>query len=185
MIVADEDAPYARLRRARHTVQWRARTIRAFAKVKSSAIMARQPSVPKRIESIGFEYTRSRSFANGPDWQAYSRSLRRFSSSHFIPLRRPGRAREDKSSNGVVSFDYNQIVHPMAATNLDAVQKRIAAGIQGVPVARQKYCRQDISSATRKRQPRTRCRSSPLPRDDENGWGTRLAGCRLENGVIH
>jgi hypothetical protein len=30
--------------------------------------MLRQPSVPKRIDCMGFEYTRSRSLANRPDW---------------------------------------------------------------------------------------------------------------------
>src|SRR5712664_3297464 len=33
-------------------------TMRAFAKVKSSAMTPRQPSVPKRIEVIAVEYTR-------------------------------------------------------------------------------------------------------------------------------
>jgi hypothetical protein len=38
--------------------------------VNSSAMTPRQPSVPKRIECMGFEYTRSASFANGPDCPA-------------------------------------------------------------------------------------------------------------------
>src|SRR6267154_787683 len=39
-------------------------TIRAFANVKSSAMTARQPSVPNLIEGILSEYTRCELFAN-------------------------------------------------------------------------------------------------------------------------
>src|SRR6266849_2582869 len=38
-------------------------TVRAFAKVKSSAMTPRQPSVPNRIEVIAGEYTRCELFA--------------------------------------------------------------------------------------------------------------------------
>src|ERR1700726_3695154 len=42
-------------------------TMRAFAKVKSSAITPRQPSVPKRMEVIEVKYTRRDTVGNRPD----------------------------------------------------------------------------------------------------------------------
>src|ERR1700674_1245155 len=50
-------------------------TMRALANVKSSAMMPRQPSVPKRIELIWIEYTRYDISAHGPDWLSLEQIL--------------------------------------------------------------------------------------------------------------
>src|SRR6267142_1933305 len=68
----------------------------AAAKVKSSAMMARQPSVPKRIECMGLEYTRSEIFLNRPEWPVTVSFYDDFLRATSRLCRRPGRGRVDK-----------------------------------------------------------------------------------------
>src|SRR5580658_3886715 len=88
-------------------------TMRALAKVKSSAMMPRQPSVPNLIAvmSGGEKYTRSGIGAKQPDWPALEKILAPplFEPFHYVAHLLGAVTGTDKESVG--GFDNDEIAH--------------------------------------------------------------------------
>src|SRR6266403_5574674 len=108
-------------------------TTRAFAKVKSSAMMPRQPSVPNLMESIYVDakYTRGEQFANsriGLLQEVFPPLL--FEPFHDFANVLGAFARANEQRVGRIHDD--QVVHTDQGGNFSRARDEIAAGVEGV-----------------------------------------------------
>src|SRR6202790_2141811 len=108
-------------------------TMRAFANVKSSAMMARQPSVPKRIELICIEYTRYDISAHRPDWLSLQQilALLVFEPSHDSANILGALAGADQQ--GVGSLYHDEIAKADGRDEFRGGGQKGSLGVEGIP----------------------------------------------------
>src|ERR1700681_4827368 len=112
-------------------------TIRAFANVKSSAMMPRQPSVPKRIELICIEYTRYDITAHRPDGLSLQQilALLVFEPSHDSAHILGALAGADQQ--GVGNLYHDEITKADGRDEFRRGVQKLSLGVEGIPGASQ------------------------------------------------